>query len=123
MTEPAEAARDVTIVPITTAAQWRDFHALPPRIYADDPHWVRPLRLDRRMQFSARHNPFFAHARTAFWIAYRGREPVGTISAQIDRLHLERYADATGHFGALEAIDDPAVVAALLRQAELWLAR
>ena len=34
--------------------------------------------------------------------AYQHGKPVGRISAQIDELRTERYADATGHFGVLE---------------------
>jgi hypothetical protein len=55
------------------------------------------------------------------FVAYRDGRPVGRISAQIDELRVERYADATGHFGVLEAIDDPAVFTALLSTAEEWL--
>ena len=39
--------------------------------------------------------------------------PVGRISAQVNRRHLERHQDATGHFGFLEAVDDAEVFAAL----------
>jgi hypothetical protein len=47
--------------------------------------------------------------------------PVGRITAQVDSLHLERYKDATGHFGFIEATDDREVFAALLQTAEAWL--
>jgi len=66
-------------------------------------------------------NPFFEHARAQYWVAYRGDQPVGRISAQVDDLHIEQYQDATGHFGLLEAVDDPAVFAALFGVAEAWL--
>jgi hypothetical protein len=46
---------------------------------------------------------------------------VGRISAQIDRLHLERYRDATGFFGMLEAENDGETFQALLKTAESWL--
>jgi hypothetical protein len=76
--------------------------------------------LERRLHFS-RHNPFFQHADWCAWIAYQGRTPVGRISAQIDHLRIEHIGDATGSFGLLEAIDDPAVFKALLEVAENWL--
>jgi len=60
--------------------------------------WVPPLILERREHLSPR-NPFFDHARYRAWVAYRDGKPVGRISAQIDRLHLERYQDATGSSG------------------------
>ena len=111
----------VEIVPVQTKQQWRDFHHLPFKIYRDDPQWVAPLLLERKFHFQAKHNPYFQHARAAFFLAYRGGEPVGRITAQIDRLHLERYQDATGHFGFIESTDDAEVFAALLRSAESWL--
>ncbi|MEM9169802.1 MAG: hypothetical protein AAGC56_09115 [Pseudomonadota bacterium] len=36
-------------------------------------------------------------------------------------MHLDRYADETGHFGFLDAIDDDAVFDALFDAAETWL--
>jgi hypothetical protein len=109
------------IVPVETQAQWHDFHHLLFKIYAQDPKWVAPLLLERKFHFQAKHNPFFQHAKAAFFLAYRGKEPVGRITAQIDQLHLERYNDATGHFGFLEAVDDAEVFAALIAKAEDWL--
>lgn len=46
---------------------------------------------------------------------------VGRITAQIDTLHRERYGEDTGHFGMIDAIDDPQVFAALFDAAEGWL--
>lgn len=111
----------IRIVPVQTKAQWRDFHHLPFKIYQGDPNWVAPLLLERHFHFQPKHNPYFQHATAAFFLAYRGEEPVGRITAQIDQLHLERYNDATGHFGFIEAIDDPQVFSALLEAAEGWL--
>jgi hypothetical protein len=78
------------------------------------------LLLERREQFSSR-NPYFAHARCCFWLAYRGARPVGRISAQIDELHEERYRDATGFFGFLEAENEAGTFHELLSTAEVWL--
>jgi hypothetical protein len=109
------------IIQVKTRRQWRDFHHLPYRIYRSDPNWVAPLLLERRYHFAPSHNPFFQHAQASFWLAYEGGEPVGRVTAQVDRLHLDRYADATGHFGFIEAIDDATVFARLLETAENWL--
>ena len=114
-------SESIQIVPVQTKAQWHDFHHLPFKIYRDDPQWVAPLLLERQFHFQPKHNPYFQHARAAFFLAYRGAEPVGRITAQIDQLHLDRYQDATGHFGFIEAVDDPQVFAALLQAAEGWL--
>lgn len=121
MTAVTQGSGAVTIVPVDGKAQWHAFHHLPYAIYRDDPHWVAPLLLERKMHFDPAHNPFFQHAKAAFWLAYRDGVPVGRITAQIDALHLARYHDATGHFGFIEGLDDPAVFAALLGAAEAWL--
>jgi GNAT superfamily N-acetyltransferase len=111
----------ITIVPVQTSRQWHDFHHLPYKLYAQDPNWVPPLLLERKFHFDPKHNPWFQHAKAAFFLAYRAGEPVGRITAQVDQLHLERYDDATGHFGFIEAVDEQPVFDALLDAAEGWL--
>jgi len=112
---------DIRVAELGSRRDLKRFLDLPERIYASDPNWVAPLRREVRKLLDRRANPFFDHGQACFWLAWRGNEVVGRISAQINDLHLERYHDATGHFGFLEAIDDPAVFAALLRTAEDWL--
>ena len=89
-------------------------------LYKDDPAWVPPLILDRRMQL-APNNPYFEHALFSSWVAYRNGKPVGRISAQVDQLHLEQYRDATGFFGMLESEDNSETFKTLLATAETWL--
>jgi hypothetical protein len=91
------------------------------RVYREDPNWISPLRQETRKLLDRRHNPFFDHGEAAFWIAWRGGVAVGRISAQVNHLHLAIHEDRTGHFGLIEAIDDPAVFGALLSTAEAWL--
>ena len=99
----------------------RRFIDVPSRIFESDPAWIQPLAIERRIHLSTRSNPYFQHARWQAWMAWRGAEPVGRISAQIDALHLERYGDATGFFGMLDAEDREETFAALLGTAEQWL--
>ena len=110
----------VRIVPVTTARDRRRFIEVPWHIYASEPNWIPPLLVEQRHMIGKK-NPFFEHARAQFFVAYRGAQLVGRISAQVDDLHIERYADATGHFGLLEAVDDPEVFASLFAAAEGWL--
>jgi len=113
-------AGPLSIVPTTSKKQWHDFHHLPFAIYRDDSQWVPPLLIERKLHFTAKHNPYFQHAKAAFFLAYRGETPVGRITAQIDELHVARYG-AEGHFGFIEAFDDAEVFAVLLNTAEAWL--
>ncbi len=98
------------------------FIRLPERLYRGDPSYVPPLRQERRDALTPGRNPFFEHAEAAFWIATRGGQDVGRISAQQDRLARAGEDGPVGHFGMLAAVDDAEVFAALVGVAEAWLA-
>ncbi|MFT5699939.1 MAG: hypothetical protein ACI8ZB_002809 [Desulforhopalus sp.] len=101
--------------------QTRDtFIRLPWALYKDDPLWIPPLLLERRMHLSPK-NPYFEHATCCFWIALRDGKPVGRISAQVDQLYLDNYQDDTGFWGMLEAEDNTETFRELLTTAESWL--
>lgn len=121
MTASVAAANALRIVPVAGKAAIKRFIEVPNRVLAADPAWISPLLLERRMHLSPRTNPYFRHARWQAWMAVRGDTPVGRISAQIDDLQLQRYADATGFFGMLDAEDDADTFNQLLHTAEEWL--
>jgi hypothetical protein len=106
---------------VRTPRDLRHFLGVPYRLYRSDPHWVPPLQQEVLKLLDRRRNPFFAHAEACYWTAWRGDTPVGRITAQVNRLHLETHGDATGNFGFLEAVEDPAVFDALLGTAAAWL--
>ena len=99
----------------------RDFLDVVDYIYRDDPNYVRPLDMDLKGKLS-HSNPFFDHAQGTTFTAYRNGWCVGRCTAQIDRLHQERYQDAAGFFGYLDTTDDEQVAKALLDAAAEWLA-
>lgn len=109
---------------IVDAGSGRDrdrFIDLPSRLYAGNAGYVPPLAMERRESLDAGKNPYFRHARARFWLACRGAEPVGRISAQVDDIALVRHDKALGHFGLLDAVDDPEVFRLLTGTAEAWL--
>lgn len=110
----------LTVTPLMGRSAKRAFWALPQRLYRNDPHWVPPLLLERHELLSAR-NPLVEHARWQAWLAKRGDQVVGRISAQVDTLYEQTHGERVGYFGLLEAEDDPQVFAALLGAAEDWL--
>lgn len=121
MNNSPQIRKVIHIHPVTSYRDMSTFIGLPWQIYADDPMWIPPLRLERRLHYS-KFNPFFAHAKWQAWIAYKNGQAVGRISAQIDTLHRQRYGADTGHFGSLECIQDVTVFAELIQTAEQWLA-
>ncbi len=89
------------------------------RIYANDPHWVAPLRSDLARVFQDE-NPFFRHGEIQLFVARRGSEDVGRVAAIVDRNHNAFHGEKAAFFGFFEAIDDPAVAGRLLDAAALW---
>lgn len=84
------------------------FIAFPSSLYPDDPNWIPPLFIERNEHLSAK-NPGTDHIIWQAWVAKKAGQIVGRITAQIDTLHRERYGKDTGHFGMIDAIDDPQV--------------
>ncbi len=93
--------------------------------YADDPHWVPPLKDEVHGLLTPGRNPWFEHGEAAFFLAERDRRVVGRVSAQIDTLVLampdeQGGGPGTGHWGLFEA-DDAETAALLIKAAEDWL--
>lgn len=89
------------------------------------PHHVPQLRSEQMELLDPRRNPFFDHAEVQLFAAFRGEDPVGRISAHIDRLALAMPAEqgmgpGTGNFGYFDA-EDAAAAQRLLARAEEWL--
>jgi hypothetical protein len=111
----------VSVSPVAGKADLAAFIALPKRLYRGQKGYVPPLDMERGEALSPKTNPYFDHAEVQLFLARRHGKVVGRISAQIDRLHQEKYRDQTGHFGFLDAENDPAIFAALIKAAETWL--
>ncbi len=121
MSPTGAAGAGLDIVEVTTKAQLNTFIEVPWRVYRDDATWTPPLKFERRGLFDRKKNPYFEHAEAAYWVAYKNGEAVGRISAQVDQMAQTHQGAGTGHFGSIEAIDDPDVFSALFDTAETWL--
>lgn len=110
----------IVIKPVLSKSDLDLFIRLPGLLYRNDPHWIEPLHFERRQHLSPK-NPVFGHLKWQAWIAWAGDKPVGRITAQVDTLHRQLHGNDTGHFGMLEAIDDPAIFESLMSTAESWL--
>jgi GNAT superfamily N-acetyltransferase len=110
----------LTIRPVRGRRDLKRFVKVPFRLHRDHPRWVAPLIFERMQFLDRAKNPFFEHAETEYFLAWRDGEPVGRITAQIDRRWDEFQGGNDGQFGFIEAEDDPEVFAALLEAAESW---
>ena len=112
---------DLSIRPVRTRRERNRFIDVPYRLRRDDPQWVPPLRFERRQFLDPDKNPWFEHAEAQLFVAVRGREDVGRVSAHIDHRWDEFQGGSDGMFGFFEAADDPEVFAALVGAAGDWL--
>ncbi len=110
----------ITVHPVETKRDLDDFIALPFRLHADDPAWVPPLWLERRMALGNEKRPYRQRAQVRLWLARRDGRTVGRISAQMDPLAQER-DPGLGQFGLFAAENDPDIAARLTGCAEDWL--
>ncbi|HEY1384918.1 MAG TPA: dATP pyrophosphohydrolase [Dongiaceae bacterium] len=110
----------VVVEPVASARDLNEFVALPKRLYRGRKGYVAPLDLERKETLSRKKNPFFQHAEGELFIAHRAGEVVGRISAQVCKLHQEKYRNDTAQFGWVDSIDDIHVMRALAGAAEAW---
>ncbi|KQT31189.1 hypothetical protein ASG29_14510 [Sphingomonas sp. Leaf412] len=115
----------VQIVPVATNRQRKAFVDLPFRLYRDDPNWVPPLKGEALGLITPEKNGWFSHAEAQLFLAMRGGQVVGRISAHIDTLAQKMPAEqgfgpGSGQWGLMEA-EDEATFRLLLDRAETWL--
>ncbi|MBA2322201.1 MAG: hypothetical protein H0V89_13735 [Deltaproteobacteria bacterium] len=90
-------------------------------LYADDPHWVPPLFVDKMNFLNPAKNPYFKHADVRCFQATCAGRIVGTIAATHDH-ELAKHEPGIGLFGFFEFENDPSVARALLEAARAYLA-
>ena len=113
---------NIEIVPVTTGRQRKQFLSLPWKLYADDPHWIPPLRQNQKELVGFSRHPFYSYARSQAFLAYRDGEPCGRVLVIINPAHNERYDEQLGFFGFFESIDEQDVANGLFDAAKAWLA-
>jgi GNAT superfamily N-acetyltransferase len=106
----------------------KQFVDFPWRLYRGDPHWTPPLRADllgsRLLGMTGLLTPEHVYHREAdvtHFMAWRGNEPVGRVSAAINHRYNDYHGTQIGFFGFFETIEDITVVTALLDRARDWI--
>lgn len=104
---------------ITRAA----FHAVPGRIYAEDPVWIPHLRQDIDKVFDPEGNRLFKKGGIARrWLVQDAKgQWAGRIAAFINPKYTSGMEQPTGGIGFFESTDDDAVANLLIDAAESWL--
>ena len=112
----------VSVVPVHTRRQRKQFLEFPWQLYRNDPNWVPPIRVDQKELVGYRHHPFYVRNRAQTFLAYRGNEVCGRIAAIVNQAHVELHNERRGFFGFFESVDDQEVANALFDTAGRWLA-
>ena len=97
-------------------------------LYADDPNYVRPLRMDLiGNRLLGMHgllvwdHPFHEHAEVCYLLAEKGNEVVGRVAVFVNQSHIDFHKTKTGGFGFFEVVEDFEVAQSLLDRAVDWL--
>lgn len=106
---PPQGAADIVMV--RSRAEMDDFIRLPYQLYRAHPHWVAPLEVERRQFLNPRRNPYLRESDVSYFLARRGRAPVGRVGAIIGPDGPARQRQ--GYVGFFECTEDPAVARAL----------
>jgi GNAT superfamily N-acetyltransferase len=106
----------------------KDFVRFPWKLYKGDPCWTPPLNGDLLGNkllglkgLLTPHHGYHRHAEVTHFLAKRGKEIVGRISAAINRQFNEHYQTSMGFFGFFEVIEDYEVARSLLDSARQWV--
>ena len=115
----------VSIRPISSKRDRKTFVDVPFSIYANDPHWVPPLKTEALGLITPEKNGWYSHAKVQLFLAEENGKVVGRISAHLDTLALEMspeqgFGPGVGFWGLMEATRED-VFRALLSAAEGWL--
>ncbi len=116
---------NVVIEPVEGKQGRAEFVDIGRAFAAREPHAVPQLRSEQIELVDPGRNPFFGHASHQLFVARRGGNAVGRISAHIDHLALDLpreqgFGPGAGMFGYFDA-EDETVGHALLERAESWL--
>jgi ribosomal protein S18 acetylase RimI-like enzyme len=113
----------MSTVKVRPAGGRRDLDAfigLPFRLHRGTP-WVPPLIAERRDFLNRDKNPFFDQGEAEYFVAERGGDVVGRISAQTDERWTKHNGGNDGMFGFFDCERSPETAAALVEAAAGWL--
>lgn len=111
---------NITVTQVETSSDIKRFLSLPYDIYRGQPAWAPPLRLERAEQLDPQKNPAARDLDRQLFLAVQDGRDVGRIAAFTNPDHDKHHDSETAFFGYFDAVEDAAVLAALLEQAQLW---
>ncbi|MFH5831529.1 GNAT family N-acetyltransferase [Halalkalibaculum sp. DA3122] len=117
----AEQTKTNGVSIVTTNEERQQFLEFPYQHYADDEHWIPPLKMEQKKLIDTDKNPFYNNADIALFLAEQNGEVCGRIAAIEDRRYNDYHNTKTGFFGFFECINDQSLVELLFKVAVDWL--
>ncbi len=112
----------LSVIPIQSRRERKQFLELPWRLYKGDEYWIPPLRGNQKELLNYTKHAFYERNEIQTFLALRDGQACGRIAAIINYGHIERYDDRRGFFGFFECDDDNEVAAALFDAVKAWFA-
>ena len=109
-----------TITAITSPRELKKFVKFPFKLFKGNKYWVPPLNRDELSTLRWDKNPAFDYCEARYWMAYKGKEPVGRIAAILNNKANEKWGYKNMRFGWVDFIEDIEVARALFNEAEKW---
>ena len=94
--------RKIEVISISNKGDFRDFLKVLDSVYSNSDNWCKPLNIEKSFAFSKK-QPIFEHLTWAGWVGYIDGVPSGRITAQIDKLYVDKENCKTGFIGFFEA--------------------
>lgn len=111
----------IYVHPIATDKdQLRQYVQFPIDLYRDNPCYIPPLIIDQIDTLRPEGNPAFDFCEAQSFMAYDNGEPVGTITAIINRAANEKTGLKQMRFGFMDFVDNDEVVDALFDTVAEW---
>lgn len=112
----------LTVKPVETRTEQRQFLALPWEIYRGDPCWIPPLRKNQHDMVGYGNHPFYARNKAQTFLAYRDGRVCGRIAAVLNVHHNLRFNERRGFFGFFECENDQEAADGLFTAVRQWFA-
>jgi len=111
----------MTIQVVNDGKSKKAFHALPFKIYRDDPNWIPHLKQDVEAVFDPQKNKYFRHGEAVRFLLQRDGETIGRVAAFVNRKSNKKSKTPVGGMGFFECIEEEKAAFQLFDAAKNWL--
>lgn len=110
----------VTIIPVKTRKELKQFIRFNYELYKDNPYSVPDLYEDMLGTLDPKRNAAFEFCEAEYFLALRDGKTVGRVAAIINKRANEKWNIKAVRFGWIDFVDDKEVSQALLERVEQW---